>query len=250
MQRVKKRSRRAAVLSLVALAALSAFGVFDGPAHGGGASIKIPVLLYHRIDDDPGHLSISEAALDGEMSWLQANGYTAITPDDLERAISGEVPLPSRPVVLTVDDGYRSALVFHDVLHRHSFRGVYFWPNWAELTPAEMVNVAEDGEICGHTYDHKDLTTLSLAQQEHEILDNQHWLQRMTGQPVTCFAYPMGRSNADSITALAEGQFALAFDASGPESTASSLDVFHVARKAINRDVSLEQFIALMTVGW
>jgi peptidoglycan/xylan/chitin deacetylase (PgdA/CDA1 family) len=208
------------------------------------------VLLYHRIDADGGHLSISPAAFDEQMKWLAEKGYTAITPSDLSAALAGSAPLPLRSVMITDDDGYRSTLAFTSTVRKYGFRGVYFWPNWAELTPAAMLDIAKDGEIRGHNVDHADLTTQTLAEQEHEIVDNQRWLRRRTGQAVDCFAYPMGRSNANSIVALDNGHFAFAFDAAGVESTLATLDRFHIARAAINHEVSLDDFIVLMTPGY
>ncbi len=234
----------------IAVATLIGLGAAISPSRQLAGDIKIPVLLYHRIDDAGGRLSISPAAFDHQIAWLAEQGYASITPSDLSAALAGGPPLPSHPVMITDDDGYRSTLTFTATLRAHGFRGVYFWPNWAELTPAEMVNVATDGEICGHTVDHADLTTLTLGQQQREMLDNQSWLQIRTGQPVTCFAYPMGRSNAASVTVLNEGHFAFAFDAAGTESTLATLDRFHIARTPINHDVALVDFIALMTQGY
>ena len=214
------------------------------------APVKIPVLMYHRIDDGPGHLSTSAATLDREMAWLRDHDYTAITPDDLADAIAGERALPARPVMLTDDDGYRSTLVFFNVVRKYGFRATYFWPNWAELSPDEMRAVAADGTICGHTVHHPDLTKLTLDQQEHEMIDNQQWLRTVTGQAVRCFAYPMGRSNDDSTIALRDSGFALAFDASGAESAVPAADRFHISRAAINDTTTLDQFIGLVTDGW
>jgi hypothetical protein len=70
----------------------------------GTRSIKIPVLMYHSINDVPlglEELSIDTAAFGEQIQYIAENGYTAISFDDLKNPGKYE-----KPVIITFDDGY------------------------------------------------------------------------------------------------------------------------------------------------
>jgi peptidoglycan/xylan/chitin deacetylase (PgdA/CDA1 family) len=61
------------------------------------------------------------------------------------------------------------------------------------MTGSEIAQLASDGvEIGGHTVDHTALGTLAPAEQRTQIVQDKENLERITGRPLTCFAYPFG----------------------------------------------------------
>lgn len=72
------------------------------------------VFSYHDIRDQvDGDLeqestAISTKNLARHFAWIQAHGYHPISINDLLDAQSGKKSLPSKPVLLTFDDGYES----------------------------------------------------------------------------------------------------------------------------------------------
>jgi poly-beta-1,6-N-acetyl-D-glucosamine N-deacetylase len=52
--------------------------------------------------------AIDTGTLTSIFSWLQANGYHAVTFDAVVASRNGGKPLPPRPVLLTFDDGFKS----------------------------------------------------------------------------------------------------------------------------------------------
>ena len=68
-------------------------------------------LAYHDVeDDDPDQafLSVRTDRLAEQLAWLRANGYQAVTVDQILAARQGGKALPDRAVLLSFDDGYRS----------------------------------------------------------------------------------------------------------------------------------------------
>ena len=69
--------------------------------------------MYHyiRVNPDPYDrlgfaLSVTPSDFAAQMDWLAANGYHTVTMQDLVQYLSGVHGLPSKPIVLTFDDGY------------------------------------------------------------------------------------------------------------------------------------------------
>ncbi|MGV2909751.1 poly-beta-1,6-N-acetyl-D-glucosamine N-deacetylase PgaB [Achromobacter sp. AGC25] len=68
-------------------------------------------LAYHDVEDedpDQGFLSVRTDRLVEQLAWLRANGYQAVSVDQILTARQGGKPLPDRAVLLSFDDGYRS----------------------------------------------------------------------------------------------------------------------------------------------
>ena len=204
---------------------------------------RVPIMMYHHINDSDDWFATSESSLAAQMDWLAANGYVSVVAGDLTAALTIDAPLPERPVMLTIDDGNRTDLVFAATLARHGYRGVYFWPDTSPLSEAEMVDLAAQGEIGAHTRTHPDLSTLARAEQRAEMDENARRLRSITGQPVGTFAYPYGRFDEASPEVVVELGFDLAFDAWGEPTAVGDIDRLHVPRFEIPNGISLDAFI-------
>ena len=72
----------------------------------------LTVIGYHEITEHKDALIPSYAVTAQQFSehidWLQNNGYHFINVDQLIKAHQGKYTLPTKPVLLTVDDGYQS----------------------------------------------------------------------------------------------------------------------------------------------
>ncbi|WP_157221468.1 poly-beta-1,6-N-acetyl-D-glucosamine N-deacetylase PgaB [Herbaspirillum sp. YR522] len=66
------------------------------------------VLCYHSVPvtANGSFDANSTTNFAGQLAWLRANGYTAISMDDVLQARAGHRRLPAKSVMLTVDDGY------------------------------------------------------------------------------------------------------------------------------------------------
>jgi peptidoglycan/xylan/chitin deacetylase (PgdA/CDA1 family) len=90
------------------------------------------MLTYHSIGQigtdypfDVGVVDASAELFDRQMAYI-ARFFTAITTDELRAARAG-APLPSNPIAITFDDGYRTNLhVVVPILKRHALRAIFF----------------------------------------------------------------------------------------------------------------------------
>ena len=72
-------------------------------------SVNLPVLMYHGITDSPDRINeynISTEMFESDLKWLGDNGFTSITANQLIKYASEGAALPSKPVLITFDDGY------------------------------------------------------------------------------------------------------------------------------------------------
>lgn len=99
---------RASVLlsSLLATAALPALAAEPHVLH---------VLAYHDVRDDvvatvdADQYAISTANLVSHFQWLRQHGFTPVSIEQIVAARAGGAPLPDKAVLLTFDDGFKSA---------------------------------------------------------------------------------------------------------------------------------------------
>ncbi|HKH91737.1 MAG TPA: polysaccharide deacetylase family protein [Gemmatimonadaceae bacterium] len=182
-------------------------------------SVRIPILMYHEVTPTPieryRKYSLTPSELASQLEWLRDHGYTAVDLDSLTAAWRGERTLPSRPVVLTFDDGSRDCLE-HAVpaLLGHGFTATFFivaglvgsttrWlpaltgfelptADWPTLRAAER-----DGMRCeAHSVTHPRLATLPDDECRDELSRGRAILEDGLGHVVRHLAYPFGSNSA------------------------------------------------------
>ncbi|GAA3939490.1 hypothetical protein GCM10023085_21120 [Actinomadura viridis] len=192
-----------------------------GPATPAAAAAKanelgqIPVIMYHRIIDNP-ELSLdrSTAEFREELVRLARTGYVPITAGEM---VSGRfnVPAGRHPVVLTFDDstpghfaldpqGRPKAGTAVAIIQEVARQYPGFRPTATFYLNQELFGLAgqesaglrwllQNGfELGNHTLSHKDLSTLSKAAVQKEIGDIESKVVSLTGTHTATLAYPFG----------------------------------------------------------
>jgi uncharacterized protein YraI/peptidoglycan/xylan/chitin deacetylase (PgdA/CDA1 family) len=204
----------------------------------------VPVLMYHSIQETGAEYQVTAGQLEEQLQWLSQNGYESITSADLLAWMTYGIPLPDKPVMITIDDGNFTDWLFLELLERYGFEGVFALPNYAQLTPAEIRTLDRAGEVCGHTVSHQNLSTLDYDGQYYEIVENKEFLEDILGNEVTCFAYPFGAYNGLTPFVVIEAGYLLAFDVSGgPQPLDTAIDRWHILRINVNGNGTLDDFI-------
>ncbi len=125
---------------------------------------------------------MTAAQLDEQLQWLSRNGYESVTSAELLAWMTYGIPLPEKPIMITIDDGNSSDWIFLELLERYGFEGVFALPNYAQMTPAQIRTLDRAGEVCGHTVSHQNLSTLDYDGQYYEIVENKKFLEKILGQ--------------------------------------------------------------------
>jgi peptidoglycan/xylan/chitin deacetylase (PgdA/CDA1 family) len=143
------------------------------------------------------------------MSWLERNGYEAVTLDRVYHAWHGDAVLPARPVVLTFDDGSRSHYTNAlPILREHGWPGVLnldvsnLEPSWGIQPRRVRELIAAGWEIDAHSLTHPDLSSLSGEALLREVAGSHTNIRRRFGVPVNFFCYPAGRYDSEVVAAV------------------------------------------------
>ena len=173
----------------------------------------VPILMYHVLGSPaPGvpnpELFVPPAEFTAEADSLAAQGYHAVTLQQVWDAWHHGGLLPSKPIVFSFDDGYLSDYaVALPALRRHHWPGVLNLlvdnVKPGDLQPWQVRRLIAAGwEIDSHTISHADLTTLDPARLREEVAGSRNRLRRMFGRPVRFFCYPAGRFDARVVAAV------------------------------------------------
>lgn len=191
-----------------------------------GASATVPVLMYHyiRINPDPNdrvgfNLSVTPANFAAQMDYLASIGYQTISPDELGAFFLNNAALPSKPIIISFDDGYAdsysSAL---PILRSHGFKAVNFvttglievpgYLTWGQIEEMKNSGVFTFGS---HSVHHWALTYLTDDRIRYEVSESKNILGSHLGYPINWFAYPYGNVNNQVIKVLQQAGYMGAF---------------------------------------
>lgn len=165
--------------------------------------------MYHYISKPPADadairldLSVPPALFEEHLQYLRDTGYTSITLRDLLLALQIGYPLPPKPVIITLDDGYRDAYTeAFPLLRYYGFTATFFlitglideghpgYLTWEQVT--EMSAAGMDMEAHGHT--HVDLRGRSVDYLIWQILGAKEAIEARTHKAVRFFCYPSGK---------------------------------------------------------
>lgn len=173
----------------------------------------VPILMYHvvsapRLGAPYPELYTPRPAFAAQMAALARRGYHGVTLDRVDAYWRRGIALPSKPVVVSFDDGYLS-----DYTHALPVLRAHRWPGVLNLEldnvrrgdlPAPLVRrlIAAGWEIDSHTITHPDLTAIPGAQLRDEVVRSREMLRARFHVPADYFCYPGGRFDARVLAAV------------------------------------------------
>lgn len=162
-----------AALALIAgmVVLLDPFGRFEDQTRN-ESTARIPILMYHHFADEGSPSTvISAAQFENQIKALSDAGYTAITFEELCDYVFSGAPLPERPLIITIDDGYLSVYeTAFPILKKYDMKATVFiigvshgksvykdtqHPITPRFNNAQALEMAESGiiSIQSHSYD-------------------------------------------------------------------------------------------------
>lgn len=181
--------------------------------------VALPVVYYHSIQALPNNeLGMPPEQFEKQMAYLSKEGFHSISTTQLYNYYYNKGILPTRPILITFDDGYMdNYTVALPIMKKYGFTATLFLivnkvgdPNC--LTWKEVKELARNGwDIQSHTLTHPDLTTLSLHTLQHELVNSKAALEKQLDKPVHFFAYPSGKHNDTVIKAVKDAGYLMAF---------------------------------------
>lgn len=197
------------------------------PAAGESSVI---VLLYHQFVPAGVHLSpklqwtLNQDVFESQMKYIHDNGYHVVPLSDVIKFIKHQITLPPGSVCITIDDGFKSAIVYAaPILKKYGYPWTYYiYP--AFITVAEgkgaaswndLIELQKEGiDIECHSMTHPQLTHKGNKTPEqyadwlkNETAGAKAILEQHLGKPVTSFAYPFGAYNKQVEAAVVDAGF-------------------------------------------
>ncbi len=208
-------------------------------------SVFLPVIMYHSIVDDKSKINeytVTPEMIENDLKYLKENGFETILSEDLINYTEKDTPLPEKPIMITLDDGfYNNAYYLVPLLEKYNMKAVIsvvgeycdsaserdsHVPEYSYLTWDDISEISKNPniEIGNHTYsmhttsERKGCSKLSYEteQQYHEILSEnilklQNKLKSETDITPISFAYPFGYISRESIPILKNSGIMITF---------------------------------------
>ena len=178
----------------------------------------VPILMYHVIAPAPSGapypgLYVSPARFAAHMAYLDRHRYHVVTLQQVWSHWHGGTKLPSKPVVISFDDGFRNWYTHaYPVLRKHGWVGTMnLAGNHLSRTGGRdgwvRKLVAAGWELDSHTLSHPDLTRLGARSLRREVAGSRSMLRKRFHVPVNFFCYPSGRYDARVIAAVRDAGY-------------------------------------------
>ena len=222
-------------------------------------SVHVPVLTFHRVaplkPDAPAitvDLTVDPANFVAELAAMHDAGYHTISQAQLFDALYHGAALPSKPVLISVDDGYVDDVTrilpalqrYHMVATFFVITGRFTMPGF--LNAAQVRRLDRAGmDIGDHTAHHVDLRLLTAAQLRAETLGSRRVMQRTLGHFVYAFAYPFGAEDDTVLAAVHAAGFTMAYTTAGGSTESTSAPLL-MPRLHIGRAVTPSGLLALL----
>jgi peptidoglycan/xylan/chitin deacetylase (PgdA/CDA1 family) len=200
---------------------------------------SVMVLCYHRFENLPkDSMAIRPEEFEKQLEQLKAEGFSVISMADFLAWRRGDMEIPEKSCVITLDDGWRSGYsVAWPLLKKHGYPFTMFIyvdyikgqkraggqsMSWEEL--AEMRDAGV--EIGSHTVSHTDLRSKKGKTPEQydqwireEIGTSKKLIEQKLGIAVKTLAYPYGNHNPEVRQAAMDAGYEAAFSVYGQRLT-------------------------------
>ena len=241
------------------------------PALAAAQGAGVPVLVYHEVVTDTrgeGETAITLAHFAEQMELLADGGFATVSVAELVRYMKGEGTLPPNAVVITFEDGWKSALNAIPVLDRHGLKASFWiitgngigghYLDWSDI---EKLAANPRYEVYSHTVSHpwdprNNLVTWVQGPGKdegrrdalHELAESKRVLEQRLGRPVPYLAWPSGWFD-DTLVGLAQQAGYTALLTTEPGLNRRGDDVLRIRRTIVDGACDLLTFRRTVASG-
>jgi len=234
---------------------------------------RIKVLMYHRVvEEAPPKQThwhyVTLSKFKRQMKIIEKLGFTPINFYDYLLYKEGKLTLPTKPVIITFDDGYldtfeqavpvlremdMTAVIF--VMGNRNLERA-FWDELNEedvcpLMSDEQIRIADQQgfEIGAHSFDHVDLVNLSDRDISCQIKKSKEAIESVLNKRIYTFAYPYGSVDERVRDIVAASDFLFACGVyTGSAKFGDTL--FDFRRLAVNQHTTTLNFLSKITLPY
>ncbi len=220
---------------------------------GGG---KIAVLNYHFFyDASAGEACNENICLDTknfreQLDYLKNNGYKTLTIKEFKQWLYGEIDVPAKSVLITVDDGAAGTGKHNGnklipIIEEYNMHATLFLiTGWWDINNYRSPNL----DIQSHTFDMHNTGTCGRPQvicaSHDELLNDLNKSINVIGDK-TSFCFPFYTYDQKSIEVVKEAGFAMSF-VGGNRKASRNDDKYKVPRYPIYKNTTMQQFAAMV----
>ncbi len=215
------------------------------------------VLLYHTfalVSPRPG---VPLARFRQHLAWLRENDVEVVRMSDLVAFLEGDVELPERVAVITIDDGERNGYtrafpilrehgapftlgIATRAVERHREHGAVDWAQLREMVDSGLC------EIASHSHTHRRMTVLPSDQLAFELEHSRDLVERHVGVRPEVFFYPLGANDARVRAATEKAGYRAGFVAWGAPVRATTRR-YRIPRYTVEATTSVWQVAAFFS---
>jgi peptidoglycan/xylan/chitin deacetylase (PgdA/CDA1 family) len=237
---------------------------------------SIPVLMYHQLGPKDVSLRsrhnvlVTPEVFEEQLSYLKKAGYTTITCGDLADYLIDKKALPTRPILLTFDDGWRSnylyafpllkkyemkatvflitAMMGHtealsDPVQAKAGLGMYLvWPEITEMAASGLVNFESHTNNLHFANANKTygMDAVTSAYLEEDLMLAAEKIEKATGYRPVALAYPYGHYKKAYKSPMEKAGIRIAFTTREGEVNAGDnpLEMNRITIYPFHRDLS------------
>ncbi|MCU7667987.1 polysaccharide deacetylase family protein [Bacillus thuringiensis] len=238
----------------------------------------IPVIMYHHFDETySDNAIVTKKEFYEQMTALKEEGYTPVSQQEVADYYHLKKPLPKKPILITIDDGYTSNYkIAYPILKKLEMKATIFTitgqvgkkpgslPHFSWENAQDMIQSGSI-EIQSHTNNlhHKELLFLhkesALVYQRKDETQSQYFLrifkdlfksrekiQNNLGVDSIAISYPFGETNKEAIKMVRGAGFKLGYSTKKGLNTKYS-DPYLLKRINIPGGTSGEELIEMIT---
>ncbi|MGN1383978.1 MAG: polysaccharide deacetylase family protein [Clostridia bacterium] len=186
------------------------------------ADVKVPILLYHDFvivvpNSDPDNFNYinTPQSFEENIKTLLENGYTFISMEQLNNAINKKIELPSKPILLNMDDGYYSNYEYiYPIIKKYNVKASIFivtdmigkeidgkkYLSWNECIEMQNSGLVE---IFSHSKRHIFYNKFPIRTIRDDVTESFKIIEKNLGKKnLKVFSYPYGAYTKTSVLAL------------------------------------------------